>query len=105
VELVAARRLHDISALRPGRVLVIEHDAVLALGAGVDEACGEEEITRTSIALWARERVHLATPRRVLQAGDTALSLGGGISVMRRGTDRRWRYAICAPAIQEKEER
>lgn len=39
-------------------------------------------------------RAELATPSRVVQAGDLALSVGSCIGVMRRGTDRAWRYAI-----------
>lgn len=39
-------------------------------------------------------RAALAAPSRVVQAGDLALSMGSCIGVMRRGTDRVWRYAI-----------
>jgi hypothetical protein len=37
---------------------------------------------------------YLTDPRRVLQAGDTALVAGRALNVMRRGEDSRWRYAI-----------
>lgn len=56
-------------------------------------------------ALWARERRLLATPRLVLQAGDTALSVGTVINVMRRGPDRAWRYAICTVPNDERSTR
>lgn len=39
-------------------------------------------------------RAALAAPSRVVQTGDLALSVGSCIGVMRRGTDRAWRYAI-----------
>lgn len=71
---------------------LLERDAVLD-GRGLLAARGEEAVVPA--ALWARERRLLATPRLVLQAGDTALSVGAVINVMRRGPDRAWRYAIC----------
>ena len=45
--------------------------------------------------LWDSGRIYLADPRRVLQVRDAALVLGGGAtSVVRRGGDGAWRYAI-----------
>jgi hypothetical protein len=45
--------------------------------------------------MWELERSYLADPRRVLQVRDTALVLSGrAISVVRRGDDGSWRYAI-----------
>jgi hypothetical protein len=82
----AVRRLLDRDA-------VLDRRALLA-------ARGEEAGTPT--ALWARERRLLATPRLVLQAGDTALSVGAVINVMRRGPDRAWRYAICSVPNNER---
>ncbi len=68
--------------------------AVLVARPGAPEARGED-IVRAAAAMWERERIHVADPRRVLQAGDTALVLSaGGITVARRGADRRWRFAV-----------
>lgn len=72
---------------------LFEDDALL-VGAG-GRARGGEEIVRWARELWARGRTHVADPRRVLQARDTALVVAsGGISVVRRGSDGAWRYAI-----------
>ncbi len=47
-------------------------------------------------ALWARDVTYLAQPRRVLQAGNTALIVAEqSISVVHRAADTRWRYAIA----------
>lgn len=77
---------------------LFERDAVLLALGRTREARGEVEIARAASAMWARERRLLAAPRPLLQAGDTALSVGAVINVMRRGPDRTWRYAICAIA-------
>jgi hypothetical protein len=67
---------------------LFEQGAVLALpGAAVT---APENIARAGAGL----RAALAAPSRVVQAGDLAVSLGSCIGVMRRGTDRAWRYAI-----------
>lgn len=82
----AVRRLLDRDAALDGRALLAAR--------GVE--------TRAPAALWARERRLLATPRLVLQAGDTASSVGAVINVMRRGPDRAWRYAICTIPNDER---
>jgi hypothetical protein len=68
--------------------LLFEQGAVLALpGAAVTAP-------RNIALAGASLRTALAAPSRVAQAGDLALSVGACIGVMRRGTDRAWRYAI-----------
>lgn len=70
--------------------------AVLAIGEGPDAARGSEQIGRLVTALWTGDRTYVADPRRVVQARDTALVLAdGAISVVRRGSDGAWRYAIA----------
>jgi ketosteroid isomerase-like protein len=82
---------------------LFEDDAVLVAGDGHGEARGIEEIARRTAALWERERTYLADPRWVLQARDTALVLADrGIAVMRRGSDRTWRYAIALQSLDQK---
>jgi len=69
---------------------------VLVTGATAREARGGREIARRTAELWARDRTYLAAPRRVLQARDTALVVArSAISVVRRGGDGAWRYAIA----------
>lgn len=76
-------------------IQLFEPAAVLAAGGGLDDARGHREIARVAAALWDSQHTYLADPRRVLQAGDTALVLGGrAINVARRGGDGSWRYAI-----------
>jgi hypothetical protein len=72
---------------------LFQAEAVLALRGG--EARGER-IVDLIAELGAREPAYVADPRRVLQAGDTALLVADrAITVMRRADDRRWRYAIA----------
>ena len=79
---------------REALALLFEEQAVLVAGATAAEARGEQ-IARIVAAMWDSEFTYLADPRRVLQARDTALVLTErGINVVRRGSDRRWRYAI-----------
>jgi ketosteroid isomerase-like protein len=69
-------------------------EAVLVVGPAAAEARGDE-IVRSATALWERDFTYVADPRRVLQARDTALVLAErSLSVVRRGRDGRWRYAI-----------
>jgi Domain of unknown function (DUF4440) len=64
------------------------------------EARGGDEIARAAAALWDGNRTYVAEPRQVLQARDTALVLAAqGISVVRRGTDGAWRYAISVLSL------
>jgi hypothetical protein len=76
--------------------------SVLSAGSGSD-ARGGEEIMRLAAALRGRGYTYLADRGRVLQAGDTSLVIARrAINVMRRGTDRRWRYAISVLDIDNK---
>ncbi|MBA2316628.1 MAG: hypothetical protein H0V93_02435 [Euzebyales bacterium] len=77
-----------------GLLPLFEQGAVLVAG-GDREARGREEIARAARAMWGRDRSYIADPRRVLQARDTALSVGSSINVLRRGSDGAWRYAIA----------
>ena len=74
--------------------------AVLAVGEEPAAARGAEEIGRLATALWEAERTYVAEPRRVVQARDTALVLADrALSVVRRGSDGSWRYAIALMAL------
>lgn len=69
--------------------------AVLSAGA-TPEARGDAEIDRLAMCMLDEARTYVAEPRRVLQAGDTALVVAErGINVVRRGGDGIWRYAIA----------
>ena len=96
--------IRDISALGS----LFDDGAVLAVGRGLREVRGRDEIERAAAAMWDLDRTYVAEPRRVLQAGDTALSLGRGINVVRRGRDGAWRFAIAlieSERIEAMEER
>jgi len=75
--------------------LLFEDGAVLDDGRALREVRGRADIERAATAMWDHDRTYLAEPRRVLQAGATALSLGRGINVVRRGPDGAWRFAIA----------
>ncbi len=75
--------------------LLFEDGAVLDDGRALREVRGRADIERAATAMWDHDRIYLAEPRCVLQAGATALSLGGGINVVRRGPDGAWRVAIA----------
>ena len=63
---------------------------------GTREVHGQEEIVRLARQMWQRNRSYLAEPRRIVQAGNTALIMTQhGANVVRRGTDGAWRYAIA----------
>ena len=71
-----------------------EADAVLVGGDGRGTR-GAREIALRVAVMWDGDRTYLADPRRVLQSRDTALVLAReSISVMRRGSDGAWRFAI-----------
>jgi hypothetical protein len=71
---------------------LFEDGGVLAAGDGRRAACGDREIARIAAAMWDRDRVYVADPRRVLQARDTALVVAErAINVARRATDGSWR--------------
>ena len=75
--------------------LMFDRGAVLVAGPNASEARGDRDIARLTRAMWDRGYRYVADPRRVLQAGDTALVVAEqALCVMRRGTDRSWRSAI-----------
>ncbi len=90
--------LEDAFVTRDAEALceMFEEGAVLIAGTARQEARGPEEIGRLAKALWEGDRTYVAEPQRVVQARRTALVLGGGgVSVVRRGDDGGWRYAIA----------
>jgi len=98
----------DAFLLRDREALIhlFEDGAVLGACDRVQEARGGEAISRSAAAMWERDCIYLAEPRRVLQARDTALVLAErGINVARRGSDGAWRYAIALLEIDEASER
>ena len=81
---------------------LFETDALLATAGADARGAGIEAFIA---ALWASELTYLAQPRRVLQAGNTALIVAQqSISVVRRAADARWRYAIALlnPILQRR---
>lgn len=81
---------------------LFEAGAVLAAGDGRQDARGREAIARWAAAAWARNRTYVAEPRRVLQARDTALVVADrGTTVVRRGRDGAWRYAIALLSLDD----
>lgn len=80
---------------------LFEDGAVLIAGDRPQEARGGDEIARCATAMWERERMYVADPRRILQARDTALVVADrGINVARRGSDGAWRYAIALLSLE-----
>ncbi len=80
---------------RDALAALFEDGAVLVSDDRVPEARGTREITHLATAMWERDRMYLADPRRVFQVRDTGLVVARrGISVVRRGRDGAWRYAI-----------
>jgi hypothetical protein len=91
--------LRDRGALPP----LFESRALLAASGFTGEARGSEEIGLFASALWSRDITYVAEPRRVVQASDIALVLATqGTSVVRRGADGAWRYAISLLAIDQR---
>ena len=69
--------------------------AVMIAIPGAIEARGREAIAVCASTLWAGEQTYVAAPHHVIQARDTGLVVSErGINVMRRASDRSWRYAI-----------
>jgi hypothetical protein len=97
----------DAFVLRdPGAIAPLFEERALLVGGGEGEARGSEEIARSASALWSRDCTYLADSRRVIQAHDLALILATqGTSVVRRGADRVWRYAISLLAIENGQRR
>ena len=90
-------RFEDAFVVRDGRAVahLFEAGAVLGAAGRAPEARGGDQIARFAAAMWERDYAYLADPRRVVQARDTALVVGGrGINVVRRRGDGRWLYAI-----------
>jgi hypothetical protein len=95
--------LRDPVALAP----LFEARALLVARGITGAARGSEEIALSASTLWSRDLTYVADLRRVVQAHDLALVFANqGTSVVRRGTDGAWRYAISLLAIdqQRKEE-
>jgi hypothetical protein len=89
---------------------MFEEGAVLIAGVRQQEARGGGAIGHLARSLWEGDQTYVAEPRRVVQARGTALVLGGGgVSVVRRGRDGDWRYAIALLApdhtTRDEEER
>ena len=96
--------LEDSFVIRDGRALagLFEDRAVLAVGDRLPEARGEQEIALLASAMWERGRIYVAEPPRVLQSRDTALVVSArAASVVRRGADGAWRYAISLLSLEE----
>lgn len=83
--------MHDAEALAQ----FFEDASVLVTGGQPQQVRGPGKIVGAAWLLWQQQHGYLASPRRVFQAGDTALLVGNGvINVARRGPDGSWRYAI-----------
>jgi Domain of unknown function (DUF4440) len=90
--------LEDAFVLRSGEAIteLFEDGAVLVTDDGTREARGRPEIAHLVTEMSQRNRTYLAEPRRIVQAGNTALIITEhGANVVRRGTDGAWRYAIA----------
>ncbi len=97
--------LEDAFVLRdPGALAsLFEARALLVAGDGAGGVRGSEEIALLAPVLWSGDFTYLADPRRVVQAHDIALVRAThGTSVVRRGPDGAWRYAIALLAIDQK---
>ena len=94
----------DSLVLRDRQALagLFEDGAVLVVG---DEpsARGGEDIARLALATWEGGHTYVADPHCVIQARDIALIISErGLSVVRRGNDGAWRYAIVRQSIDDK---
>jgi hypothetical protein len=88
--------LRDAAAVAP----LFEARALFVADGVTGGVRGCEQIARSASALWSRDLTYVADPRRVLQAHDIALVLAThGTSVVRRGADGGWRYAISLLAV------
>lgn len=94
----------DVSILRdlPALTNLFCHDAVFGMPGEQGEARGAKAISWRIDRLWRSGLTPVAEVRRVLQAGQIALVVGHGISVMRRSADGAWRYVICMPQFEER---
>ena len=94
----------ELETLLEDALLLRDADAVSELfeDGGVLVTCetwqrvqARENLLQVATLLCQSRSGYLADPRRVLQAGDTALLLGDGvINVARRSKDGTWRFAI-----------
>jgi hypothetical protein len=89
--------LEDAFVLRSGEAITeLFEDGAVFVADGTWEARGGPEIEHLVTEMWQRNRSYLAEPRRIVQAGNTALiTTECGANVVRRGTDGAWRYAIA----------
>jgi Domain of unknown function (DUF4440) len=85
----------------PGPIAPLFEERALLVGVGIaGEVRGSAKIAQSVSALWSRNRTYVADPRQVIQAHDLALVLATqGTSVVRRGADGAWRYAISLLTI------
>jgi hypothetical protein len=75
---------------------LFDDGAVLVAGDEPTEARGGVQIARLAAAIWDRNHLYVAAPRRVLQAREiTLIVTDTGVNVARRGSDGNWRYAIA----------
>ena len=96
--------LEDAFVLRdPGALAPLFETRALLVARGVTgEVRGSEEIALLASALWSRDFTYVADTWRVVQSRDLALVLGAqATSVVRRGGDRAWRYAISLLSIDQ----
>ena len=98
--------LEDAFVIRdPGALLELFEPNALLAAEGLLDARGPWEIKRFAGALWGRDHLLLAQPGAVLQAGNTALVLARqATSVVTRGADGAWRYAISVLDVNETNE-
>ncbi len=90
--------IHDRDVVRQ----LFEDGGVLVVGDGWKQARGGEAIRRMVTEMWDRDQTYVADPRRVVQAGELALVVADrGVSVVRRGSDRVWRYAISVLSLEQ----
>ena len=75
---------------------LFDDGAILVAGDEPIEARGGDQIARLASAMWSRNHLYIAAPRRLLQAREITLVVADrGINVARRGSDGNWRYAIA----------
>ena len=89
--------LEDAFVLRDGAALaqLFEASAVLVVSGTFSEARGHEEITAAAARMWKMNHCYISDPARIIQCDDIALVTGpSSVSVVRRSTDRSWRFAI-----------
>ena len=99
--------LEDAFVLRDATAVpaLFEAAALLMADGVAGEARGSRQIARSASALWDSDYTYVADPQRVVQAHDLALVLGAaGTSVVRRGPDGAWRFAISLLALDHDPE-